>query len=82
MQQILLENCRIFDGVDEDCPDGMSVLVEGGLIGEVSAGTIGAPDARPINVDGDPLRDIGLLARGADKLRLVMRSGELVKGEL
>lgn len=33
-------------------------------------------------VDGDPLKDIGVLAEGARHLRLIMRSGELIKNEL
>lgn len=33
-------------------------------------------------VDGDPLRDIGLLAANGQRLKLIMRAGELVKNEL
>jgi imidazolonepropionase-like amidohydrolase len=33
-------------------------------------------------VDGDPLKDIGLLAADGRNLRLIMRAGELVKNEL
>ena len=28
MTQVILENARIFDGVSEECPEGMTVLVE------------------------------------------------------
>lgn len=35
-----------------------------------------------IVVDGDPLDDIGLLARNGDALPLIMRAGELVKNDL
>ena len=43
-----------------------------------------APDAYAdlIVVDGDPLRDIGLLAADGKNLRVIMRAGELVKNEL
>ena len=33
-------------------------------------------------VDGDPLKDIGLLAKDGSKLTLIMRAGEVVKNEL
>jgi imidazolonepropionase-like amidohydrolase len=33
-------------------------------------------------VDGDPLKDIGLLAESGRNLRLIMRAGELVRNEL
>ena len=36
----IIENARLFDGVSPECPDGMSVLVEGSRIREVSEGTI------------------------------------------
>lgn len=55
MSQILLENARIFDGVSEDCPEGMSVLIEGGLIRDVSDRTIAAADAQRVDVAGKTL---------------------------
>jgi hypothetical protein len=42
MVQILLQNARVFDGFCSDCPTGMSVLVEGGLIREVADRPIAA----------------------------------------
>ncbi|WP_420145116.1 amidohydrolase family protein [Sphingobium sp.] len=55
MSQILLENARIFDGFNESCPEGMSVLIEGDCIREISATPIKAPDARRIDVAGKTL---------------------------
>lgn len=37
MPSMLLTNARIFDGYGADCLEGMQVMVEGGLIREVSA---------------------------------------------
>ena len=53
--QLLLRNARIFDGKSADCAEGMSVLVADGLIREVSAQPIKAPDARVIDVGGRTL---------------------------
>jgi len=36
MTSILLRNARVFDGIDEDCSGGISVLVEDGVIRELS----------------------------------------------
>ena len=36
MPMIAFSNARVFDGVNEACPEGMSVLVEGDRIREVS----------------------------------------------
>ena len=55
MTQTILENARIFDGVSADCAEGMSVLVEGGTIREVSEGPIKAEGARRIDVAGKTL---------------------------
>jgi imidazolonepropionase-like amidohydrolase len=55
MTLTLFENARIFDGFSDQCADGMSVLVEGGLIREVSAKSIKASSARIINVKGRTL---------------------------
>jgi hypothetical protein len=41
-----------------------------------------ALETTPLVVDGDPLKDIGLLAADGRNLRLIMRAGELVKNEL
>ena len=53
--RILLENARIFDGYGADCAEGMSVLIEGNLIREVSDRPIRADDARKIDVAGKTL---------------------------
>jgi len=55
MTQLILENARIFDGFAEDCPEGMSVLIEGDTIREVSDRPIKAADARRIDVAGKTL---------------------------
>jgi imidazolonepropionase-like amidohydrolase len=55
MSQLLFTNARIFDGVSEDCAEGMSVLVADGLIREVSAKRIAAPEARVIDAGGRTL---------------------------
>jgi len=52
---LLLTNARVFDGESEDCPGGMSVLVEGDVIREVSAKAISAKGARVIDVGGRTL---------------------------
>src|SRR5882762_8431889 len=50
MSCILLKNARVFDGTHGDCPEGMQVVVEMGVIREVSDKPIKARDARVINV--------------------------------
>ena len=55
MSSILLRNARVFDGVSEDCPEGMEVLVEGGVIREVSPRPLQAGDAHVIDVGGRTL---------------------------
>ncbi len=55
MTQLLFKNARVFDGQGADCAEGMSVLVEGGVIREVSAKPISAPDARVLDVGGRTL---------------------------
>lgn len=52
---ILLENARIFDGVSDECAEGMSVLIEDGRIREVSGHPIKADDAQRIDVAGKTL---------------------------
>ena len=51
---IVLENARVFDGHDSR-GDGMSVLVDGGRIVDVSEGVIDAPGAERIDVGGRTL---------------------------
>jgi len=55
MTQILLENARIFDGKNEVCPEGMSVLIEGGLIREISSKRVDARAALRFDVGGRTL---------------------------
>ncbi|MFE3999497.1 amidohydrolase family protein [Nocardioides sp. YIM B13467] len=55
MTQLILENARIFDGVSEECPEGMTVLVEDGTIREVSDRPITSVDAQRIDVAGKTL---------------------------
>jgi imidazolonepropionase-like amidohydrolase len=55
MPQILLKNARLFDGHQADCPEGVSVLVEGQRIREVSERPIAAPEAQVIDVGGRTL---------------------------
>ena len=52
MSQLLFRNARVFDGHSADCPAGMSVLVEHGLIREVSAKPIAARDAQVLDAGG------------------------------
>ena len=52
---ILLENARIFDGYNADCAEGMSVLIEGSTIREVSDRPIRADETRKIDVAGKTL---------------------------
>jgi imidazolonepropionase-like amidohydrolase len=51
----ILENARLFDGVNSDCPTGMSVAVEKGVIKEVSDKAIAASDAQRIDLGGRTL---------------------------
>ena len=53
--QTLFTNARVFDGASADCPEGMSVLVADGLVQEVSARPIAAPNARRVDVGGRTL---------------------------
>ncbi len=52
---LLFKNARVFDGHSADCPGGMNVLVEGGLIREVSDKPIRAGEARVFDVAGRTL---------------------------
>ena len=52
MNAVLLRNARVFDGVSADCPEGMEILIEGGIIREVSAKPLKAGDAHVIDVGG------------------------------
>lgn len=55
MTKTILENARIFDGASADCASGMSVLIEGGMIREVSESPVKAEDAQRIDVAGKTL---------------------------
>src|SRR5262245_12514228 len=55
MTAVLLRNARVFDGFDGDCPDGMEILIEGGLIREISGKPIKADDARVFDIEGRTL---------------------------
>ena len=55
MTTIVLRNARVFDGESADCAQGMQVLVEGGLIREVSASPLKADGAKVIDVGGRTL---------------------------
>lgn len=55
MTQVVLENARIFDGESEECPEGMTVLIEGGKIREVSDRPIRSTEAQRIDVAGKTL---------------------------
>jgi imidazolonepropionase-like amidohydrolase len=55
MAQTLLRNARVFDGRNADCPEGMQVLVEDGIIREVSDKPIKAAGAEAVDVGGRTL---------------------------
>ena len=55
MKFVVFKNARVFDGIHEDCPEGMQVLVEAGVIREVSEKPIKASDAHVIDVGGRTL---------------------------
>jgi imidazolonepropionase-like amidohydrolase len=55
MTAILFKNARIFDGVSEECQEGMQVLVEGDRIREVSSKPIKSANAQVIDVGGRTL---------------------------
>jgi len=55
MSTVLFRNARVFDGKSEKCPEGMSVLVEGNTIREVSDRPIKSKGARVLDVAGRTL---------------------------
>ena len=55
MNRVVLRNARIFDGHNEQCANGMHVLVEGERIVRISSSPIEAADARVIDVRGQTL---------------------------
>lgn len=54
-EQTLITNVNVFDGKNEALMHGASVLIEGKLIKQVSAGSIDAPDATVIDGSGKTL---------------------------
>src|SRR5207244_4483100 len=55
-----------------------ALLMQEGKLGCVAPGAYGDL----LVVDGDPLKDIELLADGGKHLSLIMRAGELIRNEL
>src|ERR1700733_2133665 len=55
MTAVVLKNARVFDGVSGDCPEGIDVLIEKGVIREVSSKPLKAGDAGVIDVSGRTL---------------------------
>ncbi len=51
----IFENARIFDGSSANCPDGMSVVVEAGIIREISDKSVRSVSAQRIDVGGRTL---------------------------
>lgn len=51
MTRVLFKNARVFDGFSADCPEGTQVLIEAGVIREVSDKPIEAGDAQVIDVE-------------------------------
>jgi imidazolonepropionase-like amidohydrolase len=52
---VLLNNARIFDGFNEECLEGASVLIENDIIRDISSTKIAAKDAHVIDVGGRTL---------------------------
>ena len=55
MTSLLLNNARIFDGIHADCPEGMQVLIDSGIVKELSDRPIKAPGAHVIDIGGRTL---------------------------
>lgn len=55
MQSVLFKNARLFDGSNGDCPEGIQVLVEAGVIREVSDKPIKMSHAHVIDLGGRTL---------------------------
>jgi imidazolonepropionase-like amidohydrolase len=55
MAGILLRGARVFDGASEDCEEGMQLLIEGGVIREISRTPISARDALTLDLGGRTL---------------------------
>ncbi len=55
MHPLIFKNARVFDGINADCADGMSVLVADGVIQEISNKPIASASAEVIDVAGRTL---------------------------
>jgi len=53
--RVVLTNARVFDGISSDCPEGMSVFIDGETICEISATPINVVGAGEIDVGGGTL---------------------------
>ena len=64
-------------GCTEVRPNGAEMMMMEGRLGCIKPGA----HADLLVVDGDPLKDIALLAKGGPALRAIVRAGEVVKNE-
>ena len=55
MTYLVLTNARIFDGFEADCPEGMNVAIESGVIREISTKRIKPGNAEVIDIGGRTL---------------------------
>jgi imidazolonepropionase-like amidohydrolase len=55
MVPVLFRNSRVFDGTNAECPEAMDVLVEGGIIREVSGSQLKIGKAQVIDIEGRTL---------------------------
>ncbi len=91
MTAVLFENAHLFDGVAGELRPA-HVLVEDGLIKEVSDTPVAAAKSLRIDVagrtlmpdlivvDGDPLQDVGVFHADGRNVPVVMKAGEFLKG--
>src|SRR5579862_4969348 len=49
---IVIKNARVFDGHNEACGEGQQILIESGIIREISANPLKAGDAQIIDAGG------------------------------
>ena len=55
MSLIELRNARLFDGISDECPEGMSVLIENGTIREVADKPVKSAEAERVDLGGRTL---------------------------
>ena len=55
MTEIILKNARVFDGWNEECPEGQQILIRDGMIREISDKTLPSNDAQVIDAGGRTL---------------------------